>query len=135
MIKTKKYIKFGLLLVIILLASCEGNTIREWRVSNESSTTIVVRAGLVYDSDSVYKSIETGQEEIITITTEDRGNSQPQQAYEVFSYFLVTNDDGETTDMQYTDNDSWEIYMEKSKNTPPHYEQTYTLIVTDGDFE
>ena len=135
MIKTKKIIRFAIPLVIILLASCEGNTIREWRVSNESSTSIVVRVGLVYDSDTVFQSIETGQEEIITITSEDRGNSQPQQAYEVFSYFLVTTSDGETTDMHYADNDSWEIYMEKSKNSPPHYEQTYTLIVTDADFE
>ncbi len=134
MIKTKIIIKFVLPLVIFFLASCEGNTNREWRVNNNSSTTIVVRAG-IFSSDTLYLSIEPQVEKIITITSEEKGNSEPQQAYDVFSHFLVTNADGETTDMDYVDNDNWDIYIEESKRSPPHFEHTYTLVVTNADFE
>jgi hypothetical protein len=135
MIKAKIFIKIVLPLLILFLASCEGSTSREWIVSNESSTTIKVEATLTHETDTVYKIIASGEKKIITITTEDKGNSLPQQAYDVFTYFLITNADGESTDMQYADNDSWDIYIEETKNNPPHFEMTYTMVVTDGDFE
>jgi len=104
-------------------------------VSNESSTTIMVKAGLLFESDTVYHEIETGQEKIITITTEDKGDSEVQLAYDVFSSFLITNKDTLTTDMNFADNDSWDIWIEQTKSNPPHYEQIYTLIVTNADFQ
>ena len=135
MIKTKLTFNLIILLLIIFLASCEGYTYREWKVSNESSTTIMVKAGLLFESDTVYHEIETGQEKIITITTEDKGDSEVQLAYDVFSSFLITNKDTLTTDMNFADNDSWDIWIEQTKSNPPHYEQIYTLIVTNADFQ
>ena len=135
MIKAKIYIKIVLPLLILFLASCEGSTNREWKVSNESSTIIMVKAALTHESDTVYKIIASGKEKIITITSEDKGNSIPQEAYDVFTYFLITNADGESTDMQYADNDSWDIYIDKTKSNPPHFDMTYTMVVKDSDFD
>ena len=122
--------------IVIFLVSCKGSTNREWRVDNQSSTTIEVNATLVINSDIIFDSIETGKTRILTITNEDWGNSDPQQAYDVFSDFMVTNVIGDTIkNKNFLDNDNWEIFFEQTKHDPDHYEQTYTLVVKDEDFE
>ncbi|NQT77354.1 MAG: hypothetical protein HQ565_06545 [Bacteroidetes bacterium] len=130
----KRLSHIAFLLLIFLLLSCQGSTNREWRVNNASSTTIQVRAVLVLGTDSIYESIETGETRIIIITSEPRANSDPQQAYEVFSSFLVTNANGDTIEKDFTNNDNWEIYIEHTKHRPDHFDLTYTLIVKDEDF-
>ena len=42
--------------------------------------------------------------------------------------------EGDTLDIEFLDNDSWDIYIEKTKSSPDHFIQTYTLIVKDSDF-
>ena len=134
MYNLKKLFNITLPLLIFLLVSCQGSTNREWRVHNTSSTTIQVRFVLVLSTDSIYESIETGEIRIIAITSEPKANSDPQQAYEVFSDFLVTNANGDTLKKNFINNDSWEIYIEHTKHRPDHFDMTYTLIVKDEDF-
>jgi hypothetical protein len=130
----KKLFNIALPLLIFLLVSCRGNTDGEWSVNNASSTTIQVKAVLVLGTDTIYESIETGETRIIVITNEPRANSDPQQAYEVFSGFLVTNANGDTLKKNFADNHSWEIYIEHTKHRPDHFYITYALIVKDEDF-
>jgi hypothetical protein len=47
---------------------------------------------------------------------------------------LITREEGDTLDIEFLDNDSWDIYIEKTKSNPDHFIQTYTLIVKDSDF-
>jgi hypothetical protein len=135
MTNIKKLFKIALPLLILLLVSCKGNTDREWGVDNASSTTIQVRAVLVLGTDTIYESIEKGEARIITITNESWANSDPQQAYDVFSAFLVTNANGDMLKKDFADNDNWEIYIEQTKHRPDHFEQTYVMVVKDEDFE
>ena len=135
MTNIKKLFNIALPLLILFLVSCKGNTDREWSVENASSTTIQVRAVLVSSTDTIHESIEKGESRLITITHESWANSDPQQAYEVFSAFLVTNANGDMLKKDFTDNHSWEIYIEQTKHRPDHFEQTYVMVVKDEDFE
>lgn len=128
-------IKLFLLLIVLFLVSCKGSTERVWSVENESSTLIKVRASLRINSDTVWENIPKGESKIITITTEDWGNSEFQLAYDVFKSFLVTRLGGDTSNIDWADNDSWEIFIEQTKHKPDHYQQSYDLVVTDADFE
>lgn len=121
--------------MIIFLASCQGNTDREWRVSNESSDTVHVQASLVFIADTIYDTVVPGDINIITITNEEKGNSLPQQAYDVFSYFMISSDEGDPIRKNFLDNDNWDIYIDQTKSNPQHFEQTYTMIVTDKDLQ
>ena len=135
MTNIKKLFNIFVPLLIFFLASCVGNTDREWSVENASSTTIKVMAVLVFGTDSIYEIIETEETRIITITSEPKANSEPQHAYDVFSEFLVTNANGDTLRKNLLDNDSWDIYIEQTKRQPDHFYMTYTLIVRDEYFE
>lgn len=132
---TKTIKSFLLLSVFLLLLSCEGYVSREWSVHNHSSSTIQVKAAIVNVTDTTYQVIEPGDARIITITTEDRSNSEPQMAYDVFTFLQIVNADTLTADIDWTDNDSWEIYIEQTKSKPDHFEQTYDLMVSNDDFE
>ena len=135
MIFSNRIKKLIIPVMIILLASCQGNTDREWRVSNESSDTIHVQASLVFIADTIYDTVVPGDINIITITNEEKGNSLPQQAYDVFSFFMISGDEGDTIRKNFLDNDNWDIYIEQTKSNPQHFEQTYTMIVTDSDLQ
>ena len=127
-------IKYFLPLLILFMASCEGQVEREWRVDNQASSTLNVKAVETGSNDTIFKRVEPEENKIIVITSEDKGNSLPQQSYDVFSYVLITREEGDTLDLEYLDNDSWDIYIEKTKSNPDHFMQTYTLIVKDSDF-
>ncbi len=131
-IKTIKHIT--LIFIVFLMASCVGSTDREWAVDNSSSTAIFLRVGLLASTDTIYKIILKGEKTVITITTDDFGNADPQQAFDVFSHLLIVNADGDTSNIEWVDNDSWDIYIEQTKRRPDHFHQTYDLVVTDADF-
>ena len=129
-----RLIRYILPLIILFMAGCQGHVDREWRVDNQASSTLSVRAVETGSTDTVFKRVEPEENKIIVITSEDRGNSLPQQSYDVFSYVLITREEGDTLDIEFLDNDSWDIYIEKTKSSPDHFIQTYTLIVKDSDF-
>lgn len=131
---TKLINKLFLPVVMLFLISCEGSAERVWSVKNSTSDLVKVRAGLRINSDTIWQNIEAGDSKIITITTEDWGNSDPQFAYDVFSSFLVTKI-GDTIEKDWADNDNWEIYIEQTKHKPDHYQQTYDFVVTAADFK
>ncbi|RLD81540.1 MAG: hypothetical protein DRJ15_04085 [Bacteroidetes bacterium] len=131
---TRLIYKLFLPFIMLLLISCEGSTERVWSVKNSTSDLVKVRAELRINSDTVWENIEAGDSRIITITTEDWGNSDPQFVYDVFSGFLVTKI-GDTIHKNWADDDNWEIYFEQTKHKPDHYQQTYDFVVTDVDFE
>ena len=129
-----RLIKYFLPLIILFLAACDGHVDREWRVDNQASSTLNVKAVETGSKDTIFKKVEPEENKIIVITSEDKGNSLPQQAYDVFTYVLITREEGDTLDFEFLDNDSWDIYIEKTKSSPDHFIQTYTLIVKDSDF-
>lgn len=131
----KKYFYILILPVIVLfLVSCKGDVYREWSVENNSSQQIHVKASLVSSSDTIYQSLARGEKTLLTVTTEDRGNPDPQMAYEVFSDITITNDSGQVSHIDWPDNDTWDIYIEETSINPDKFFQTYNLIVTDTDF-
>ena len=133
---TKKLIYTLLLpLIILFMFSCKGDVYREWSVENSSSQNIHVKASLLSDGDTISKSLEQGEKTLLAITTEDRGNPDPQMAYDVFSYLKITNDSGQLYQIDWSDNDSWDIYIEETSINPDKFNQTYNLIVVDADFD
>jgi hypothetical protein len=134
MFKLKKLILSFLPLAIIILVSCEGSTDREWGATNESSAIIEVKVVLVGQSDTLVQTIEPWQSKIITLTQEDKGISEAQQPYEVFSHFAVTKADTIVADLDWSDIHSWEIFIEQTKSNPPQFMQEYYIIVKNADF-
>jgi len=132
---TRSMIIKGLIIpVVFLLASCKGSVNREWSVENESSSTIELTAALLATSDTIFEVVEPGGSKILTITSEDWGNSDPQMAWEVFSYMYIVNIDSAEYKTNWTENKNWVIFFEQTKRSPDHFEQTYRLIVKDSDF-
>lgn len=120
--------------LVVFLASCKGSVEREWSLENASSSTVEVTAALVATSDTIFEVFEPGEWKILTITTEDWGNSEPQMAWEVFSYMYIVNTDSSEYKNNWTENRNWDIYIEQTKRRPDHFEQTYRMIVKDADF-
>jgi len=133
---TRSMIIKGLIIpLVVLLASCKGSVNREWSLENASSSTIEVTAALVSTSDTLYEVFEPGEWRVLTITSEEWGNSEPQMAWEVFSYIYIINTDSSEYKTNWTENRNWSRFFEQTKHRPDHFEQTYRLIVTDEDFE
>lgn len=128
-----KLLGIALPIIIIFLASCEGNTTRDWRVDNQSSTTIYVESCLTGTVDTTVRVIDPEVMKTITITSEDKGNSIPQEAYEVFTHFLIFNA-SDTIEKNFTKNENWDIYIEHTKSNPDHFEMIYTVEVKNSDF-
>ena len=121
-------------LSILFLISCKGDVYREWSVENSASQQIHIKASMLSNSDTIYESLAQDEKVLLAITTEDRGNPDPQMAYDVFSYLNITNDSGQVYQVDWTDNDSWDIYIEETSINPDKFNQTYNLIVKDADF-
>ena len=135
--KTIKKITTRLLSVIaisFLLMSCEGNTNREWIVKNNSSTTIKVEAGLVFNTSTVTKNIAAGSSEIITITEQRGGTATPQTPSDVFSSMIITNAATDSLNKDYKLAANWKATIEQTKKRPSLYEHEYILNLTDQDF-
>lgn len=121
--------------LVVFLASCKGSVDREWSLENASSSRIEVTAALISTSDTIFEVFEPGDWKILTLTSEDWGNSEPQMAWEVFSYMYIINADSSEYKTNWTQNKNWDIFFEQTKRRPDHFEQTYRLIVKDADFE
>jgi hypothetical protein len=126
--------KLAIPIIILFLASCKGSTDRDWSVINESSTDVEVWAVLIFGTDTIYQYVEKGDSKILTITTEDWGNSEPQQPYDVFKEFVIINADSAISKKDWTDIHDWDVFIEQTKRTPPQYMQTYDMVVMDKDF-
>lgn len=134
MISNKIFPRLFLPLIIIILASCQGSSEREWSVKNESSATIEVWASVLTSTDTFHYSVEKGDSRILTILIEEKGNSEAQHPYDVYNYFMIKNADGESFTKDWTDLHDWDVFIEQTKSNPPQYFQTYEMIVTNSDF-
>jgi len=131
---TKKFLYYLTLpLVILFIVSCEGSVYREWSVENSSSQQIHIEA-VASNSDTIFEGLTPGEKMILAVTTEDRGNPDPEMAYDVFSYLKITNDSGRIYQLDWTENENWDIYIDQTSINPDKFDQTYNLIVEDGDF-
>lgn len=124
---------YALPLIILLLASCEGQTNREWRVDNQSASSIYVESCLTGSTDTTVKVIEPEELKVITITSDEKAISLPQEAYEVFTHFQIANAT-DTIEKNFTKNENWDIFIEQTKSNPQHFEMTYTVEVKNSDF-
>lgn len=134
MISNKILYRLFLPLIIIIMASCQGSSTREWSVKNESSTPIGVWAQVHTSSDTMRYLVESGDSRVLTILIEEKGNSDSQQPSDVYSYFFIKNENGEILTKDWTDLHDWDVFIEQTKSNPPQYFQTYEMIVTNADF-
>ncbi|PLX00376.1 MAG: hypothetical protein C0591_01300 [Marinilabiliales bacterium] len=123
-----------LFLLSIALISCEGETVIERSVKNETSNTITVKASLPGNSNYT-KTIEIGQSELLYLGGDGMGaSSQVEYPASGINSMVIINSTGDTCLKDYTIENNWEIYVEHTKKTPSRYNHKYDFVVFDSDF-
>ena len=125
---------FIVIFLAILFSSCEGNTDRFWKISNESSGQIHVESISNFDNTEFKDSISSGALKTISMNSQLGGNSNPQLPTQAISSLIVINDAGDTLKKDYTLEENWESIIENTRKVPSNYEHEYILEVTDEDF-
>jgi hypothetical protein len=131
--KSKSTFQSILLVFIIFLSSCDGNTDRIRIIKNNTTGEIKVTASGTSMSD-FNKSILTGQSETLFIGGQMGGTDQVENPSFGISSMIITNATGDTCTKDYTVQENWEIKVEQTKKRPSNWKQEYTFIVNDSDF-
>jgi hypothetical protein len=133
----KKNLFFNTIVMLSLsigLLSCEGETIIERMVKNESSNTIIVKANLIGNSN-YDKSIAPGKSELLYLGGDGMGaTSVTENPYTGITSMIITNLAGDTCIKDYTLQSNWDMQVEHTKKTPSRYDHKYTFVVKDSDF-
>ena len=123
-----------LLLLSFALISCEGETIIERSIKNETSSSITVEASLPGNSNYT-KTIEPGQSELLYLGGYGMGaTSQVEHPASGINSMVIINSTGDTCLKDYTIENNWEINVEQTKKTPSKYNHKYDFVVSDSDF-
>jgi hypothetical protein len=123
----------GLLSLIILLASCEGNTDRVRQVRNNTSGNIQVSAnGSMLTNFN--KTISINQTEILYIGNQLGGTDYVEYPANGIATMVITNASGDTCTKDFTIQANWDISVEQRKKIPSDWLHEYTFIVEDSDF-
>ncbi len=132
--KTLKKISTPFLLFasVFLWSSCEGATNREWKVTNNSSSTVYVEMK-TFGSDLKTESIKAGETKTTSIFNTKKGAKAEMTATEDITSFLIYNDT-DTSKKDHNNNENWVSDSEKNKGIPAEYTHKFTFTVADSDF-
>ena len=120
------------LLFVILLSSCEGNTTREWKIRNNSSTIIYANFDVI-QSPVTADTIPPGETQTFAISDARGGNEDPGGPLDGVNSILIFNT-SDTLKKDYTLETNWLISSEQKKKRPSDYYHEYIFEVENGDF-
>lgn len=120
--------------VLILLASCEGGTIRTWEINNSSAQTVHVQAEVILTGALVDTIIQSGGTAEITWWEQRGGSGRVEPPIEEFSQLIITNPQLDTAAIVWQDIGNWQVQTTHVSRAPSSWEHTHLLVVTDSLF-
>jgi hypothetical protein len=120
--------------VLILLASCEGGTIRTWEINNSSAQTVHVQAEVILNGALVDTIIQSGVTAEITWWEQRGGSGRVEPPTEEFSQLIITNPQLDTAAIVWQDIGNWQVQTTHVSRAPSSWEHTHLLVVTDSLF-
>ena len=120
--------------VLILLASCEGGTIRTWEINNSSAQTVHVQAEVILNGALVDTIIQSGVTAEITWWEQRGGSGRVEPPTEEFSQLIITNPQLDTAAIEWQDIGNWQVQTTHVSRAPSSWEHTHLLVVTDSLF-
>ena len=131
--KIKSIFQSILLVPIIFLSSCDGNTDKIRIITNNTAGEITVTASGTSVSD-FNKSISAGQSVTLFIGGQMGGTDQIENPSFGISSMIIKNAAGDTCTKDYTIQEKWSIKVEQTNKRPSNWKHEYTFIVNDSDF-
>ena len=119
---------------LILLASCEGGTIRTWEINNSSAQTVHVQAEVILNGALVDTIIQSGVTAEITWWEQRGGSGRVEPPTEEFSQLIITNPQLDTAAIEWQDIGNWQVQTTHVSRAPSSWEHTHLLVVTDSLF-
>jgi hypothetical protein len=120
----------------LFLVSCEGTTIREWKIENHSPDVLTVYADINFS----YLPADTTvvhPDQSITIGKTDNmgGQSQAGNPTDNINSILVTTFDGKSLKKDFSLNSNWIVESDHKTKLPSKYLHTFTFVISDEDLE
>ena len=113
-------------------SSYEGNTIREWKVSNNSTKTIQLDVKTGFGVDKIFV-VESGNSEIISVVENRGGNNDAGNTADYFDLLdLINPIDSTRKDIKASS--PWSVESEHVKRVPSLYEHRFSITITDQYF-
>jgi uncharacterized protein (UPF0333 family) len=135
----KILLSFSLIISIILLASCEGNTDVFVEIVNGSSEQLVINAGNNSD-DFIYANaliLAVGETVQVGSWSQRGGNPNAIEISQVITTMSIKqqNTNLELDSLVYLDDNRWGSQIEERSKVPSDYKHKYTLRLFDADFQ
>ena len=128
-----QYYSIYLLMIIIGLSACEGNTTHEFTIHNKSNYPININAQSYYPQ-SIDTSLASNQKITLFVFDHLGGQSNPGLTNDYIDSLLIYND-LDTSSKDHTIQSNWLIESEHLKKVPSQYYHSFTLEVQDADFQ
>ncbi len=132
--KLKSLVLLLLPATVMLMASCEGNTDRTWKMQNRATSTVTVTATDLFLGSEIAVEIAPGSVATLTTHSQRGGSDHVQTPTETFSAFAVINAAGDASTKDYAPVSNWQNDVERVSRVPSGYEHEYIFTVQDSDF-
>jgi hypothetical protein len=120
--------------IATLFISCEGNTNREYIITNTSQDSIKVRFNNNYMGSIDSFDIAPQSSQGIFEYDQRGGSDYSENISSVFDSFVITNSFGDTCTKSVWIDDNWEKMIGQIKRVPSHWEHDYFFNVDDSNF-
>ncbi|PLW92402.1 MAG: hypothetical protein C0592_10925 [Marinilabiliales bacterium] len=124
----------GVIVAVVVLSSCEGETRYNWYLDNQSSNPLNLGMLQSLTGDTIFGNIQSGERFLLEYSEDMGGSGTALSPLTEIPYMNVVNSLGDTLNKDYTDLNNWTYNIEKVKNTPAIWEQEYIFSVLDSDF-
>lgn len=124
------------LLGALALGACEGNTTRDWVISNQTDEALEIEFQLTSDASSnTIEQLEAN--ESITVGTWDQrgGTEDPGSPSEQIQVLTITSESGQTSGIDFRDEANWSIESEHRSKVRSDYYHEFTFTVETEDLE
>ncbi len=125
-----------LLPIVILLASCEGNTDYETIVTNNTSKNITIRfydgAQFLLPSDAV--TVNAGATQTIYVYNQRGGVKDAHNPVATLDS-VNTKIDGAALKKDIKNNSNWQSNVQRRSRVPADYKHTYTFVINPTDLQ
>ena len=128
--KNKNFLIFCAFLFPLFLLSCEGQTKYDFRINNQSSSTLT---SIAYNAGVDSTAIPANTQQTIYYYERLGGQGVAAKVSDIISDLLVINGQ-DTCVLDLLDDANWIIESEKTKALPASYNHTYKITLTDQDF-
>jgi hypothetical protein len=127
----------AIVLVALMLISCEGNTTREFQITNSSSERLKTLSDLYINSlppgDTI--TIEPGMSKIIGINDTRGGNLDPGSPSDYIKKLFIKNMSGDSLLKDFRTDTNWRIRTIHISRVPSEYIHEFNLTISDEDFQ